>query len=263
MVTLIQLDLLQLATMVGLILLTAMLLLWLRLRLVNQLLLATARVTIQLLMLGIFGTLILQAAQPLGVLLGSGVLVMLTSIAISNRCGQSRFWPLISGSLLISTLAIAGYVQWLVIRTFTWYEPQYLIALVGILLVSSPAVIVGVGQQFFQVIKQERAAIETHLSLGATASQAISPYRRSILQRSLAPAIQNLAVSGLIAIPTFMAGLILAGVTPLVAAAYQIVVLLMAIVHQIVTAILMVWGLSRFAFDREQLLEEQEILQKN
>jgi putative ABC transport system permease protein len=250
-----NLDLLDLAVSSGLVFILAGLLLWLRLDIIQPLFLAMARVIIQVLMLGMFLTLVFQASQPLGGLVGCGLLWLAVSILASNRLGYRQFLPLLLGSLLLSTILVTGYMQLLIIQSPIWYRPQYLLALVGMLLAGSPAIMVGVGQQFLQMVKQEQEAIDTHLSLGATASQAIRPYSRLALQQGLRPVIQSTALTGLITIPALMAGLLMAGVTPLLAAAYQIVVVLMVLVHQILTAILVVQGLTRYVFHQHQLRE--------
>jgi putative ABC transport system permease protein len=255
MATIPNIDIRNLAAISGLVVLLAVWLWWLRVSIVNQLLLATARAIGQVLMLGIFATVVVQAPQPLGGLGGCILLLLAVSIATSNRLGQTKLLPLVGGALLVSTLTVMGYVQLFVIQLPIAHSSQYLLALVGILLANSPVAIIGIGQQFFQVVEQERNAIETHLSLGATSRQAILPYCRTTWQQGCRPIIQNLAVTGLIIIPTLMAGLILAGVSPLLAAAYQIVVLLMVLVHQILTAVLVVQGLSMSIFHQHQLLE--------
>jgi putative ABC transport system permease protein len=251
MTTLTNLDLSDLAVISGLVFVLAGLLWWLRLKLVGALLLTMGRVIIQLLMLGVLLTLVSQVPQPLGVLAGSSLLLLAVSIAASHRLGQPQLLPLLGGSLFLSTVVVTGYGQLLVIQLPIW--PAYLLPLVGVLLASSPAVLVGVSQQFLQVVKQEKVAIETHLSLGATGRQALRPYWRLALEQGLRPVLQNLAVTGLITIPALMAGLLLAGVTPLLAAAYQIVVLLMVLVHQILTAILVVQGLAHYLCPDHQL----------
>ncbi len=255
MTTLTNLDLWDLAVISGLVIILAGLLGGLRLKLSGALLLATGRLIVQLLMLGVLITLVFQVPQPLGGLAGSIILLLAVSVAASHRLDRPQLLPLLAGSLGLSTLVVVGYGLLLVIQPPVWYQPAYLLSLVGILLASSPAVLVGVSQQFLAVVKQEKAAIETHLSLGATNRQALLPYCRLALEQGLRPIIQNLAVTGLITIPAFMAGLILAGVTPLLAAAYQIVVLLMILVHQILTAVLVVQGLARYLCPGHQLLE--------
>jgi putative ABC transport system permease protein len=238
-----DLDLLDLAAIGGLVAILAGLVGWLRLSLVGPLLLTTARVMVQVLMLGIFVTFIFQTPSPVGILSGSGLLLLAVSITTSNRLGPRQLLLPLGLALLLSTLLVTGYAQLFVIQGFS---NQYLFPLIGILLASSPAVVISVGQTFLHTVQQEKSAIETRLSLGATNRQALQPYRRAALHQALLPVIQNLAVTGLITLPTLMAGLILAGVTPLLAAAYQIVVALMVLVHQILTAILVVHSLSHF-----------------
>jgi putative ABC transport system permease protein len=72
-----------------------------------------------------------------------------------------------------------------------------------------------------------RAAIEARLSLGLPSRQAFAPHLRSALRTALLPTIDNTKVVGLISLPGAMTGLILAGVDPLTAIRYQIVVMYM------------------------------------
>ncbi|MCA1693566.1 MAG: ABC transporter permease, partial [Actinobacteria bacterium] len=72
-----------------------------------------------------------------------------------------------------------------------------------------------------------RDAIEARLSLGLPAREAFLPHQRSALRTALLPAIDSTKVVGLISLPGSMTGLILAGVDPLTAIRYQIVVMYM------------------------------------
>jgi putative ABC transport system permease protein len=88
------------------------------------------------------------------------------------------------------------------------------------------------------------AAIETALSLGATGKQALEEYGRFSVRASLIPTIDRLKTLGIIFIPGAMAGLLIAGTDPPVAAEYQIIVYLMIVGGGIITSI-MVTYLSR------------------
>lgn len=70
-----------------------------------------------------------------------------------------------------------------------------------------------------------REAIEARLSLGLSARDAFLPHQRSALRTALPPAIDSTKVAGLISLPGATTGLILAGVDPLTAIRYQIVVM--------------------------------------
>jgi putative ABC transport system permease protein len=75
--------------------------------------------------------------------------------------------------------------------------------------------------------EQARPTIEARLCLGLSAHEAFLPHQRSALRTALLPAIDSTKVVGLISLPGAMTGLILAGVDPLIAIRYQIVVMYM------------------------------------
>ena len=76
-------------------------------------------------------------------------------------------------------------------------------------------------------VEQARPTIEARLCLGLSAREAFLPHQRSALRTALLPAIDSTKVVGLISLPGAMTGLILAGVDPLIAIRYQIVVMYM------------------------------------
>jgi putative ABC transport system permease protein len=69
-----------------------------------------------------------------------------------------------------------------------------------------------------------RALIEARLALGLPGKAAFAPHRRVALRAALAPGLDQTKVVGLIALPGTMTGLIIAGVSPLTAIRYQVVV---------------------------------------
>jgi putative ABC transport system permease protein len=244
-----DLNLLDLAWMGGLVALAAGLLLWFRMQSISQLFLAVARATLQVLMLGIFFTLVLRGSQPVGSILGSFVLLFVVAVATSSRIGRSwqQLLPLILGIFTLSTVFVLGYIYLLV--SHGQLSIGYLPILVGILMAATPPVTIAVGQRFLTSLQQEQQSIATRLSLGATGHQWLQVYQRQALFQGLQPALQSLALTGLVTLPSLMAGAMLAGISPLLAAAYQIVILLSIMVHQILTAALLVKGLGLFCCD--------------
>ncbi len=244
-----ELSLTDLAVMGGLVAVAAGLLLWLRMKLIGQLFLSVARAALQVLMLGIFFSLILRTAQPWASEIGSLVLIFVVAVATSSRLGKSwrQLLPLIFGIFLLSTGLVLGYVYLLVGRG--QISIGYLPMLVGILMAASPPVTITVGQRFLESLLQEQEAIETRLSLGATGHQWLQVYQRQALYQSLQPALQTLALTGLVTVPSWMAGAMLAGMTPLLAAAYQVVLLVTIMTHQILTGVLLLIGISKLCCD--------------
>ena len=72
-----------------------------------------------------------------------------------------------------------------------------------------------------------RRAVEARLALGLAGSAAFAPHLRTSLRAALIPAIDATKVVGLISLPGATVGLLLAGVDPLTAIRYQVVVMYM------------------------------------
>ncbi len=73
-------------------------------------------------------------------------------------------------------------------------------------------------------VATSRQLVEARLALGLPGKVAFAPHTRAALRASLAPGLDQTKVVGLIALPGTMTGLIIAGVSPLTAIRYQIVV---------------------------------------
>jgi putative ABC transport system permease protein len=72
-----------------------------------------------------------------------------------------------------------------------------------------------------------RRAVEARLALGLAGGAAFAPHLRTALRSALIPAIDGTKVVGLISLPGATVGLLLAGVNPLTAIRYQVVVMYM------------------------------------
>jgi putative ABC transport system permease protein len=242
------LDFRDLAIALAPVLATAGLLGWRQLPASHQLLLAMARATLQLLVLGIFLTFVATEARPGPLALGCGLLMTVAIVAVSSRLGKSWYQLLLPVTLALgfSTLLVTGYTYLLI-----GLPLRYLPIVVGILMASCPGVLMAAGQRFLQTLRQEQAAIEVHLSLGASGRQAVQNYQRLILQQCLQPPLQSVALTGFVTVPSCLAGLVLAGLPPLQAAAYQILLLAMIIVQQVLSIGLLLVGLTWMSFDAQ------------
>ncbi len=79
--------------------------------------------------------------------------------------------------------------------------------------------------QVFASVTRERAAIEARLALGADRHTALSGLIRRALYTGLIPTLNQMAAAGIITLPGIMTGQILAGMDPLDAARYQILLM--------------------------------------
>src|SRR6185312_4464380 len=111
------------------------------------------------------------------------------------------------------------------IRPQPWYDPRYAIPLAGIVLGN---VLNGASLALDSMlggVVRERAAIEGQLALGATFGQAIRGLVRASVRRALLPVINTMSAAGIVTLPGIMTGQILAGMDPLEAAKYQILLI--------------------------------------
>jgi len=79
---------------------------------------------------------------------------------------------------LVSTALTLCYTNLLVIQPPSWYEPQYLIPLAGIVLGNAMNGAAIAGERLVSTFNASKLEIETHLSLGATPEQAVAQYRK-------------------------------------------------------------------------------------
>jgi len=74
-------------------------------------------------------------------------------------------------------------------------------------------------------IGRERSAIESRLALGHTIKEAMSGVLRNAIRSGLIPIINSMSAIGLVSIPGMMTGQILAGIEPMEAVKYQLLIM--------------------------------------
>lgn len=98
-------------------------------------------------------------------------------------------------------------------------------------------------------VRDARPQVEARLALGQSSKDAFAPHVRTALRNALAPTIDSTKVVGLISLPGAMTGLILAGVSPLDAIRYQVVVMYMLLGAWAVAALVASTLSGRVLFD--------------
>jgi putative ABC transport system permease protein len=126
---------------------------------------------------------------------------------------------------------------------------------VGGMVVSTAMVTAGLGlQRTADVVDDQRARIEARLALGLSPRDAfLEPYRTA-MRTALVPSVDTTKVVGLISLPGAMTGLILAGVDPLDAIRYQIVVMYMLLGAAFMAAVISARLAQRSLFDNAERL---------
>ncbi|WP_414571538.1 ABC transporter permease [Nostoc sp. CCY 9925] len=199
----------------------------LRLGLEQSLGIASLRMVVQLFMVGYILQWVFTLSNPLLIILlalGMTVVAGISSVNRTRRRFTSIYWnnfiSLLSGSFLVTGIVVSG-----ILRVKPWYEPQYLIPFLGMVLGNA---LTGTSlslDRFMEDLTNRRGEIEALLSLGATRWEAAHQTIKEASRTGMIPTINSMMVMGLVSLPGMMTGQILAGANPTDAIRYQIVII--------------------------------------
>lgn len=197
----------------------------------RQLLVAAARMTVQLLLIGLVLKALFALASPWLTALAMLVMASVAGYEITAR-QEHRLSRWRSYGLGTATVMVAGFVVTVFalvgpLRPDPWYDPRYAIPLFGMILGNAMTGISLGLDTLTSRMRGEADAIEAQLLLGATMPTAIRPVARGALRSGFMPIVNAMAASGLVALPGMMTGQILAGVDPTEAVKYQLLVMLL------------------------------------
>lgn len=175
---------------------------------------AVMRMLVQLLLVGYVLTTIFQAESAWLVMAVMLVMVTAASWIALGTIKQNRvalfkhaFWSILCGGGITLILVTQG-----VINLDPWFEPQYMIPLAGMIFANS-------------MNSVSLAAERLHAELDRSVPYAEA--RTIAFNAAFIPVVNSLFAVGLVALPGMMTGQILSGVSPIIAAHYQIVVMCM------------------------------------
>lgn len=222
-----ELGALELALGAALVLANAALSLALRLHLERRLLLAAGRAALQLALLVLVLRWLFRtdsAAVVLAVMVGMAVLAGFEAVRRTSHRIRGML-PLSMLVMLTSSFAVTFYGTQVVMRIDPWYEPRYLLPILGMVLGNTlNGISLGLETTLAGFVA-ERDRIDVLLAHGATRWRAAREPIRRALRTGMIPILNSMAATGVIAIPGMMTGQILAGQSPRRAAAYQIFIL--------------------------------------
>ncbi|MCC5828087.1 MAG: iron export ABC transporter permease subunit FetB [Phycisphaeraceae bacterium] len=227
--TILPLGAFELVLAAGLVLLAGLVSVLLRLGLERRLTIAALRTVLQLLLIGYILRYVFELDSIW--LLAIVVMVMLAVAAhAAARRTEAYFDGMMTASLIAlvaSSLLTTWMVTRLIIGVEPWYQPQYMVPLLGMILGNSLTGISLCLDQLLTTLKDRRHEIEMELALGATRWEAARRPLREAVRRGMIPTINAMSVVGIVSLPGMMTGQILAGADPLLAVKYQIVVMFM------------------------------------
>ena len=175
---------------------------------------ATGRMLVQLLLIGYVLVYIFEAEHA--AIIGAVLIVMLVIASwIAIRPVARKQAHVFRNALIaisIGGILVLALVTQVVIAVDPWFNPRYVVPLAGMVFAGAMNSVSLAAERF-----------ESEIGRNVSVSEA----RRIALSAALIPITNSLFAVGVVALPGMMTGQILSGISPLIAAKYQIVVMSM------------------------------------
>lgn len=227
--TYLPIDLLHLSFAALLLIANGVISIWFRLGLERTLAISSLRMLVQLALVALALRVIFDLESALWTALFALFMTAAAAYEVLSRQERRVAGPftlaLGAGAPFFAGLIATMFAAIVVIGPDPWYAPRYVLPIFGMMLGNALAGTSLVLNAMSTGAETERTAIEARIALGATRYEALDTVLRRALTMGLMPILTAMATTGLVSLPGMMTGQILAGVDPVEAAKYQVMIL--------------------------------------
>ncbi len=213
----------------SLVFLTVAVSIWLGIGLGKEILVASARASIQLIVVGFIFLTIFDSEFAL---LGASLWVVFMVVNASRVVGRRAQFD-IPRLVATTSLAVAGSAGLSLLVTFGFgvleFTPVSLVVVAGITIGNAVPAAVLAAKQSVHLCRDRHADLEAVLAIGFNRKQVVRFMVPRAARMAITPQIERTKVVGLIALPGAMTGLLLAGVGPLEAVGVQLLVMFLVL----------------------------------
>ncbi len=255
----VDISLLSLASGYGLLVFPLAIMLWYRIPMIGDSVLAVVRMTVQLLFVGLY----LQVVFNLNNFWLNGLyLVIMIGVAdasIVRGCGLrlSRFIGPLFVALLTGTVVPLFFFVGPILERPHLLDAQYAIPIGGMILGNClRADIIGISNFYKTIDKSEKEFLNT-LAQGAYLVEAARPFLRDASRAALSPTVATMATIGLVSLPGMMTGVILGGANPMTAIKYQIAIMIAIFTGTAITVTMAFWLTMKSSFTPYGVLDRR------
>ncbi|ODS49600.1 MAG: putative ABC transport system permease protein [Halanaerobium sp. 4-GBenrich] len=223
----------------------------------GEILLASVRMTIQLIAVGFILEYVFSNQSPIYSIL---ILLIMETFAIYNIFGRvegrisKKLKLIIAGSMFLGTSISILFFVIAVVRLDPWFRADYFIPLSGMLIGNSmTGISLGVNY-LINGIRDNKNLVENYLMLGAEPETAVKEISNRAFYNAVLPTINSMMGMGIVFLPGMMTGQIIAGASPIIAIKYQIAIMMGILGSVTLTVFFMVnKGAKTFFNSRKQL----------
>ena len=227
--------------------------LWRRLGLERDVLWASVRAGVQLLLVGVlFAAIFASSLAMLWAWIWIAAMIVISGWIVTRRASEVPNLLLTAiGAILLTAAIVLAVIFGLGILELT---PVAAVVIAGITIGNTmPSVVLG-ANRMLETLRDNIGQFEAMLALGADRSLATLHFEQTVIKSALIPQIERTKVVGLIALPGAMTGLLLAGTDPVDAVIVQIVVMFL-VLGSVATSVVIVTS----AIARRSLTEDLRV----
>ncbi len=227
--TYVPIELSGLALASVLLILSGAISLWYRLGLERSIAVAAVRMVVQLAVIGLVLKFIFEVDAPLWTALFALLMLAATGYEVTSRQDRRikgwQAFALGAGPPFAAGLVATVFATTAVIGNDPWYAPRFLLPVLGMMIGNALSGVSLVLDTVTEGLSREQAAVEARLALGHSRFEAASGVLRRALKSGLMPILTAMAAAGVVSLPGMMTGQILAGISPVQAAKYQVMIM--------------------------------------
>ncbi|MGL6169367.1 MAG: ABC transporter permease [Fusobacteriaceae bacterium] len=231
----------------------------LKIELIKKTWTALARMTGQLILVGIYLQYIFSWNN---FMINIGYITLMTLVAVWTISGEIRFkeiklYIILFVGMIVPVIINLIFFNVLILKLENVFDAMYLIPVTGMILGNSMnGSIVALGD-FIKSFRKNQDEYLFTLGLGATKTEAVRPYIASSISLSLKPNIAMMANVGVVSLPGMMTGQILGGSLPILAIKYQIAIMLAIFTARFFSTYIIMELISKFYFDKFSILDKR------
>lgn len=209
----------------------------LKLDLEKDVVIATIRSIIQLLIVGYILTFVFESEQITYTIL---MVALMIGAATQNARKKGASIQGITWKLILTFIFVELLTQGILLGfNIIPAEPQYIIPISGMVVGNSMVLSILFLNRFIAEVEARHDETELILTLGGTPKQAIHNSLITSLKASMIPTIESQKTIGLVQLPGMMSGQIIAGADPVQAVQFQLLILFLLLSTAAMTSILL------------------------
>ena len=254
----VTLDALDVAIAAILVLVHAALSVAFQLGIARQVLIAAARMVVQLILLGHVLRLLFTATSPWWTLLAAVAMLLFAGREVGARQERrlARGWNfgIGTGAMLLASTIVTMLALTTAVRPDPWYAPRFSVPILGMVLGNTMTGVALGMRAVTERLTRERPGVEARLLLGASRWEATRTVSQGAMRTALLPIVQTMAATGLVFIPGAMTGQLLAGAEPEQAVLYQMLLIFLIAGGTALGSSFAIWAmLARLTDARDRL----------